>query len=180
MKIGDKVRVYGEETEIIATAYDEDGEEIYMLKGYHGDFYEDEIKPITFELLESIIDLTTEELDKKDKNINATLGYEELVQLRDLWTKKVSLEVDLEVVINKSYELEKERDEYKEAYADYQELGKEYSKLQDEYEALKNQINFNKQRFMCIQEMAETNKKMGELLIKLIDSEEGDHIPRID
>lgn len=71
-------------------------------------------------------------------------------------------------------------EEYKEAYADYQELGKEYSKLQDEYEEFKNQINFNKQRFKCIQEMAETNKKMGELLIKLIDIEEGDHIPRID
>lgn len=96
MQVGDKVRVYGEETEIIATVFDEDGEEVYMLKGYTRDFYEDEIKPTTFELLESIIDLVAEDLDAKNKNINATLGYEELVQLRDLWSKKVALEVDLE------------------------------------------------------------------------------------
>ena len=107
MKIGDKVRVYGEETEIIATAFDEDGEEVYMLKGYTRDFYEDEIKPITFELLESIIDLVAEDLDAKNKNINATLGYEELVQLRDLWSKKVALEVDLTIPYMQGREDEK-------------------------------------------------------------------------
>jgi hypothetical protein len=96
MQVGDKVRVYGEETEIVATAFDEQGEKVYMLKGYTRDFYEDEIKPTTFELLESIIDLAKEELDKKDKNVNATLGYEELVQLRNLLNRKDDLEIDIE------------------------------------------------------------------------------------
>ena len=96
MQVGDKVRVYGEETEIVATAFDEQGEKVYMLKGHTRDFYEDEIKPTTFELLESIIDLAKEELDKKDKNVNATLGYEELVQLRNLLNRKDDLEIDIE------------------------------------------------------------------------------------
>ena len=134
MNVGDKVKVYGEETEIIATAFDECGEKVYMLKGYSQDFYEDEIKPTTFKLLESIIDLSTKELDAKDKNIHATLGYEELLELRNLWTKKVSLELDLDTVLERCEALEKERDEI---YADYQDLGKEYSKLQDRCEAYK-------------------------------------------
>lgn len=46
-------------------------------------------------------------------------------------------------------------------------------------EEFKNQINRNKQMFICMQEVEKTNKLMGELLKKLAD-EEGDHIPRID
>ena len=46
--------------------------------------------------MESIIDLAKEELDKKDKNVNATLGYEELVQLRNLLNRKDDLEIDIE------------------------------------------------------------------------------------
>ena len=134
MQVGDKVRVYGEETEIVATAFDEQGEKVYMLKGYTRDFYEDEFGPMKFFLLESIIDLTTEELDKKDKNTTATLGYEELVQLRDLWTKKVSLEVDLEATLKRCDELEKERDGI---YSDYQDLGKELSLKQEREEQIK-------------------------------------------
>lgn len=44
---------------------------------------------------------------------------------------------------------------------------------------LENQININKQKFICMQETAKTNNLLGELLKKAAD-EEGDHIPRID
>ena len=69
MQVGDKVRVYGEETEIVATAFDEQGEKVYMLKGYTRDFYEDEFGPMKFFLLESIIDLTPRPTKFMDSSI---------------------------------------------------------------------------------------------------------------
>lgn len=122
MKVGDKVRVYGEETEIVAIAFDEEGDKIYTVKGSTEDYYEHQIEQMTFKLLESILDLSAEELGKEDKNINATLGYEELIELQELWNARVKLEIRCKLI-------EQERDAI---YSDYQDLGKELAKLQDD------------------------------------------------
>lgn len=47
MNVGDKVIVDGEETEIIAQAYDDNGTEVYMVEGSVKDYYEEELKSIT-------------------------------------------------------------------------------------------------------------------------------------
>jgi hypothetical protein len=115
MEVGDKVKIYGMETEIIATAFDEVGEKVYVLEGMSRDFYEYEINTGKYDLLESIVDLAKDDLKAGNRDIHATLGYEELIQLSHLLDEK--------------RELEMERDGI---YADYQDLGKELAKLQDD------------------------------------------------
>lgn len=44
MNVGDKVIVNGKETEITATAFDEEGTKVYMVKGSMKDYYEEELK----------------------------------------------------------------------------------------------------------------------------------------
>lgn len=44
MQVGDKVIVDGKETEITATAFDEEGTKVYMVKGSMKDYYEEELK----------------------------------------------------------------------------------------------------------------------------------------
>lgn len=46
MNVGDKVYVDGKETEIIATAFDEEGIKVYMVKGSMKDHYEEELELI--------------------------------------------------------------------------------------------------------------------------------------
>lgn len=67
-----------------------------------------------FKNLEEIIELCKEELENNDENVHATLDLEDLKELQKL--------------INKYKELEKERDGI---YADYQYLGKEKLKLEE-------------------------------------------------
>ena len=46
MNVGDKVIADGKETEITATAYDDLGTKVYMVKGSMKDYYEDELELI--------------------------------------------------------------------------------------------------------------------------------------
>lgn len=47
MNVGDKVILNSEETEIIATAFDDNGTKIYMVSGSANDYYEEELKSVT-------------------------------------------------------------------------------------------------------------------------------------
>ena len=47
MKLGDRVFVDGQETEIVAVSYDESGTKIYTLQNSVKDFYEEELIPVT-------------------------------------------------------------------------------------------------------------------------------------
>lgn len=51
-----------------------------------------------------------------------------------MMSEKNYTSIAIETVLQALEELQKESNEYKEAYSDYQELGKEYAKLQDEKE----------------------------------------------
>lgn len=66
-----------------------------------------------FKNLKEIIELCKDELENNDENVNATLDLIDLKELQNL--------------INKNKELEKERDGI---YADYQDLGKEKLELE--------------------------------------------------
>ena len=70
-----------------------------------------------FKNLKEIIELCKDELENNDENVNTTLDLIDLKELQNL--------------INKNKELEKERDGI---YADYQELGKEKLELEEKCE----------------------------------------------
>ena len=108
MNVGDKVLVDGKETEITATAYDDVGTKVYMVKGSMKDYYENELKPTKeFKNLEEIISLCIKELYIGDRNIHATLGFEELKELQNLLNKKSALEIHTQMLINQKREREK-------------------------------------------------------------------------
>ena len=77
-----------------------------------------------FKNLKEIIELCKDELENNDENVNATLDFEDLKELQNL--------------INKNKELEKERDGI---YADYQELGKEKLELETMVELMSSTIH---------------------------------------
>ena len=60
-----------------------------------------------FKYLEGIINLCTEELYNGDRNIHATLGFEELKELQNLLNKRKALEIHTGILINKNKEQEK-------------------------------------------------------------------------
>lgn len=108
MQVGDKVILDGKETEITATAFDDVGTKVYMVKGSMKDYYENELKPTKeFKNLEEIISLCIKELYIGDRNIHATLGFEELKELQNLLNKKSVLERHTQMLINQKIEREK-------------------------------------------------------------------------
>ena len=60
-----------------------------------------------FKYLDGIINLCTEELYNGDRNIHATLGFEELKELQNLLNKRKALEIHAGILINKNKEQEK-------------------------------------------------------------------------
>lgn len=108
MQVGDKVIADNQETEITATAFDDLGTKVYMVKGSMKDYYEKELKPTKeFKNLEEIISLCTKELYINDRNIHATLGFEELKELQNLLNKKSALERHTQMLINQNREQKK-------------------------------------------------------------------------
>ena len=108
MQVGDKVIADNQETEITATAFDDVGTKVYMVKGSMKDYYENELK-LTKESknLEEIISLCIKELYIGDRNIHATLGFEELKELQNLLNKKSALERHTQMLINQNREQKK-------------------------------------------------------------------------
>ena len=108
MNVGDKVIADEKITEITATAFDDVGTKVYMVKGSMKDYYENELKPTKeFKNLEEIISLCIKELYIGDRNIHATLGFEELKELQNLLNKKSALEIHTQMLINQKREQEK-------------------------------------------------------------------------
>ena len=66
-----------------------------------------------FKYLEGIIDLCRKELYNGDRNIHATLGFEELKELQNLLNKRSALERHAGILINKNKELEKMVEKFK-------------------------------------------------------------------
>ena len=58
-----------------------------------------------FKYLEGIINLCVKELYVGDRNIHATLGFEELKELQNLLNKRSALEIHAGILINKNKEL---------------------------------------------------------------------------
>jgi hypothetical protein len=77
-----------------------------------------------FKNLKEIIELCKDELENNDENVNATLDFEDLKELQNL--------------INKNKELEKERDGI---YTDYQDLGKEKLELEKMVELMAKEMS---------------------------------------
>lgn len=108
MQVGDKVIADGKPTEITATAFDDCGVKVYTVKGSMKDYYENELKPTKeFKNLEEIISLCIKELYIGDRNIHATLGFEELKELQNLLNKRSALERHIGMLINQKREREK-------------------------------------------------------------------------
>lgn len=84
-----------------------------------------------FKNLKEIIELCNEELNKDDINVNATLDLEDLKELQNL--------------INKYKEQEKERDEI---YADYQDLGKEKLQLEEKLDRTLYELRIFKNEYV--------------------------------
>lgn len=82
-----------------------------------------------FKYLEGIIDLCVKELYTGDRNIHATLGYEELKELQNLLNKERALERHAEILINKNKELEETNDILSGVIRPLTELGEEHLEM---------------------------------------------------
>ena len=75
MNVGDKVIADGKETEITATAFDDVGTKVYMVKGSMKDYYEKELIPIyekrdeVISCLLEALEITIEEIEEQKKMI---------------------------------------------------------------------------------------------------------------
>ena len=90
-----------------------------------------------FKNLKEIIELCRAELYTGDRNIHATLGFEELKELQCLLDNYNVHKRSNEILLTQKRELEKERDGI---YADYQDLGKEKLKLEEKCEEQEKMI----------------------------------------
>lgn len=93
-----------------------------------------------FKNLKEIIELCQEELYAGDRNIHATLGFEELKELHCLLNDYGVHKRGNEILLAQKRELEKERDGI---YADYQELGKEKLQLEEKVDEYTKQLDLD-------------------------------------